>query len=1244
MENISQLFKNFYDHYDYELIRNAYWELSSQTLFSALYKTVPFSVEIRIKNDVLAMQIEAENIVSMELMTVVGFFFDHYSARKNCVWTKNPKKLKSFFREGISRFVDFGGKITFNLSREEKELILKKMRKSDAGPMEKYMEHFHLLRKNNWGAYERYVENLIRKEEEEKHVEEVTSMDLPMDWQNAFSASPCAAGVSAEHPADALVLSLNNLGHVDIEYMAEITGLDCKTVISALKGSIYQNPDLWKECFYMGWETADEYLSGRVVDKLKRAREANRTYKGYFSDNVEALEKVVPATVAVEDIYITLGSPWVPADVIDSFISELFNGGGRVYEDERTLHDEKTGTWKIPKKARFWGNLLVEQTYGTKRINALHIIERTLNMKRVVVLDTVKCQTAKSGERRVIDKNETLLAREKQKKLVEEFQSWVWKDEKRTKRLQRIYEDRYCSGVIRHYDGSFLKFPEMNPSKELFDYQKNAVARILFSPNTLLAHDVGAGKTYIMIASGMEMRRIGISKKNFYAVPNNLVGQWREMFLELYPKANVLCVEPKNFTPEKRQAVLADIRDTDYDAIIMAYSSFGMIPVSKEYYQEEIKERIDSITMAAAKQSKISAAQIKKREALQQALRELEQAILEECDILYFDDLGINTLFLDEAHNFKNVPVDTKLKNVPGISAAGSARCQDMMDKVRVVQKANDGRGVVFATGTPISNSLTDIFIMQKYLQNGELSLLGLDHFDSWVGMFAEQESAFEIDVDAANFRLSSRFTKFHNMPELSTLLSQVADFYQVDHTNGIPEKEGYRDIVITKTPELGQYLQEIANRAEDVRNRVVSPEEDNMLKITTDGRKAALDLRLVDPVATFQYQCKAAFCAETVFDIYLKTEQESLTQLIFCDVSTPKAAFNLYDEMKRLLVSMGMPPESIAYIHDAVSEKKRENLFEKVRKGTIRVLIGSTFKLGLGVNVQDKLFALHHLDVPWRPSDMIQREGRILRKGNQNKKVEIYRYITEGSFDAYSWQLLESKQRMISAILSGSMSERMCEEIADVVLDYAEVKAISVGNPLIKKRVEVSNELVKNQTLQRKLAEARQAMEWELVEFPHKMEHQRTLIEACKKDLDFYSTSHREYDKKERTEIRELIFQELCEGELCSEERKVCTYQGFTVVIPTNMLAGKAFVYLERNGRYRVEMSMVKSGTLVRIDHFLEELHKHLKKLELGLTKMERREQDIREELGRKDGYSDVIEELQKELKKIDQELGVKH
>ncbi len=1024
------------------------------------------------------------------------------------------------------------------------------------------------LERKNRLEKKRKQEEQARKEAEEKekkrleHIESVTSMELPLDWENIFDNDKRTEGVLAERISDGLILSLTNLGKVDIEYISSITGEDYKSVICSLKGSIYQNPDKWNECFYRGWETAEEYLSGNVIRKWNSAQEANRKYNDYFSDNLSALGKVIPPAITSKDIYITLGSPWVPVEIIDEFISYILKTS---YPFSGTTHDEITGTWEIPNKSSYGRLVASHSSYGTKRMEALYIIERTLNMKAIAVTDEVVSLTNKSGKKRVINKNETLLAIEKQQKIIKKFQSWVWQNEARKEKLETIFENRFGCVRKRCFDGSFLNFPTMSANVQLYPYQKNAVARILFSPNTLLAHDVGSGKTYIMIAAGMELKRMGLSNKNLYVVPNNIVGQWSSIFKTMYPSAKLLCVEPKHFTPHKRYATLKKIRDEDFDGIIMAYSCFERISLSNDSHIEAVKCELQHVLELISNAKKATQKLKSKADKLKKELASLE--LLSQINPLdiFFDELGITRLFVDEAHNFKNVPIETKTDKVLGLSTAGSKKCQEMLEKVRFVQKNNNGGGVVLATGTPITNSITDAFIMQSYLQSGELALLDLQNFDSWIGMFAERVTEFEIDVDTSSYRLATRFSKFHNLPELTSLLSSVADFHQADKSSGVPDFCGYKDALIAKTVVFDEYLKDISLRAEDVRSGLVNRTDDNMLKITTDGRKAALDLRLVNPSSGFTYQSKVARCAENVFDIYTKTAHQKSAQLIFCDSSTPKNGFNVYDEVKNLLVAMGVPKDEIAFIHDAESETKRSKLFQKMRSGDVRILIGSTFKLGLGVNVQDKLIAVHHLDVPWRPADMTQREGRILRQGNENKEVYIYRYITEGSFDAYSWQLLETKQRFITGLLSGSLNERSGSDIENTVLNYAEVKALAVGNPLVKERVETCNELSRCLTLQRKTIDNHIRLEQELRELPARINHQKSIIEKCKDDLDYYSENKIEYGKDERKTIREALFSSLAENVLMPSESNFMTYNGFDVVLPANMNKEKPFVWLKR-------------------------------------------------------------------------------
>ena len=1103
------------------------------------------------------------------------------------------------------------------------------------------------------------------QKKEDEHIKEVTSMDLPLDWDNSFCSDDRTKGIHVDNIPDALILSLTTLGRVDIEYISAITNEEYKTVIKTLKGSIYQNPNKWDECFYKGWETAEEYLSGNLFVKLQDASIANKKYKGYFQENIRALKEAMPKPISSNDIYVSLGSPWLPSDIIDDFMIHLFGHVNSNYYPEsywknklKTIHDEITGTWYIPEKNRYMHKVAVCRTYGTDRMEALHILEKTLNMKTLAVMDEIPCAINKSGKKKVINQSETIAVIEKQEQLVKAFEKWIWKDQERKERLEKLYAEKFCSTKIRHFDGSFLTFPGLSPNVHLYPYQKNAVARIIFTPNTLLAHDVGAGKTYEMIAAGQELRRMGLSKKNMFVVPNNIVGQWRNIFLNMYPKANLLCIEPKDFTPNKRDGVLRQIKDLDYDGIIIAYSCFELINVSKTCLIQGLQEELDKFLEIVNNKDIPNSYMLENKVAnIKKEIEELEKSVdinTTPC----FDELGINRLFLDEAHNYKNIPIDTKSTNVLGINATGSNKCKEMLDKVHVVQKQNDGKGVIFATGTPITNSVTDAFTMQIYLQSGELALLDLQSFDSWSGMFAEKSTNFEIDVDTSSYRLATRFARFHNLPELTTMLASIADFHSLDGVETIPEHDGHIDALIPKTVELADYLEDISGRADLVRSNLVDKKVDNMLKITTDGRKAALDLRLVDNTATFTFNSKVAQCAQNIFDIYIKYFDQKGTQLVFCDTSIPKQDFNMYDELRRLLVSYGIPDAKIAYVHDANTERQREELFQKVRSGEIRVLIGSTFKLGLGVNVQTRLVALHHLDIPWRPADMTQREGRILRQGNLNKKVYIYRYVTEGSFDAYSWQLLETKQNFISELLSGSLSERSSQDVEDTILDYAEVKALAIGNPLIKKRCEIINELTRLKTLQKRDVDTRISLEQELFELPGKNKHQMRKIEECKQDLDFVNAWNVEHpkikeedmtpemkkaEKERRKVLRETIQNAVILNSHKEDETTFMTYRGFDIILPANMVLEQPYIYLKRTGKYYITLGDTEVGNLVRIDNFIDTLDKHLDTLTSFLNNLKQKREDIQNELNKKASYVDEIEKIREELEHIDKKLGVK-
>ncbi|MCR4593481.1 MAG: DEAD/DEAH box helicase family protein [Clostridiales bacterium] len=1160
------------------------------------------------------------------------------------------------------------------------EIREKERRRKLEEEAEKKKKQEELQQKRRQAAAERAAARREKKRLE--HIENVTRMDLPLDFVNPYDEDD-RASVSCDSLSDALMMSLDMLGMVDIEFIASVTGEDMKSVIENLRGSIYQNPLHWNEVFYKGWETADEYLSGNLMHKYRVAQEANEKYNGYFQNNVTALEGILEPDIATEDIYVTLGSPWIPTDIIDDFITYMAFGNDLTSEEAKNYydmcsqedyavrHDNYTGYWEIPNKTRFrtshfHGRFedVNYKIFGTERMDMLYILENTLNMRTLSVMDP-KDPNDKECKVRVINQEETVKLLEKQQYMIDTFKKWVWANEDRKARLQSAYCRKYGNIKKRVFDGSFLELPGLNPDMKLYDYQKNAIARILFSPNTLLAHDVGAGKTYIMIAAGMELRRLGKSKKNLYVVPNNILTQWETLFKKLYPDANVFTVSTKNFSPSKRSETLGKIKDEDYDAIIMTYSCFDMLSLSDRYYIKLYKERLkmlESATKNFYSKGKIE----DKRKKIQKTLDELQKTYKKTPLLIPFDELGINTLFVDEAHNYKNVNLESRISRVRGSGSVGSHKSNAMMDKVHCIQRMNDGGRVVFATGTPITNSLSDIFVMQKYLQEGELEFQEIQNFDAWAGMFAEKTTDFEIDVDTNSYHLVTRFSKFCNIPELTATLSSIADFHKVEKDAGIPEVEGYDDSVSVGSDDFKDYLAEISNRADDIRQKRVTIKEDNMLKVTSDGRKAALDMRLIDTAFGLDLNAKVLRCAENVYNVYADSRNIKGTQLVFCDLSTPKAGFNLYDELKGLLTAMGIPKNQIAFIHDAQSDLARKDLFKQVSEGEVSVLIGSTAKMGHGMNVQKHLVAIHHLDVPWRPSDMVQREGRILRRGNENEKVRIFRYVTKASFDAYSWQLLETKQRFIGQIMSGRAVMREGRDIDDTVLNYAEVKALAVGNPKIKQRVEVCNELDKYKILQKDYMEERARKEQRVQNLPARISEQKVKIEKCQMDIEAYAKEKTDYNEMSYTEqkkIREQIYTAVQLNQNNPQAVEVMTYQGFKVVIPAYMIprrpaarsnaenSGESitegrkpvpYVHLIKNGCYYLEIES-ESGITKRLNNCLENLDEQKKKYEDVLKTLENQLKNAKEELEKEDGgYAEIISELSRKLQILDNELGV--
>lgn len=943
------------------------------------------------------------------------------------------------------------------------------------------------------------------------------------------------------------------------------------------------------------------------------------------------VEERTAHAIPYTDIEVSLGVPWISREIIGDFIGHIL--GRSAGCAGHVEYEPVTGNWNIREKK--WlgsGNTNAEFKYGLVRYNALQIIEATLNLREIKLFDN----GTEYNER------DTLAALEKQRLINEEFKRWIWLDEDRRWQVEEAYNKIFTQYEVQKYDGSHLQFPDMSPAFELFDYQKDAVQKILSSPNTLLAFDVGAGKTFIMIAAAMKLRAEGVSRKNLFVVPNHIVGQWEKIFTDLYPKAKVLAIEPKSFKPMMRQKVLTQIRDGDYDGVIMAYSCFEMIPLSETVVLNNMNQQLQRLEGALQELRNRthfwncrSAIDREKKNILKLTQEFLESMSEPQTEDITFDQLEINTLFVDEAHNYKNIPIRTKLKNLNGINTKGSSKCLDLMHKVRYVQGTNGGRGVVFATGTPLCNSISDAYAMQLYLQYEELEKTHLDVFDNWVKTFALPEQLCEIDVDTSKFRFIRKFSKFFNLPELSRMFSQIAIFHAVNDLEDLPALEGYTDEVIQKYPALMDYMKSLCERTEAIRGKLVTRREDNMLKVSTDGRKAALHLKLVGQEQPEGESSKVCRCVDNVAALY--REFPDATQLIFCDYSTPKGdAFNVYDEIKEKLVIQGIPAKEIAFIHHYHTESRKLELFRKFNAGEMRILIGSTFKLGIGANVQVKLKAIHHLDVPWRPADMVQREGRILRRGNQNKDILIYRYITEGSFDSYSWQILETKQRFITQFLSGSTYQRSIADLENNVLTYAEVKALALAEPLMKQLAEKENELKNLRIILSKEKQTRERTKQEYLESSEKISKARrrwtTSLTAAghlkKYDLEAF--------KKAYQSIKTLLTDELLAG--IGKTGELPMVLGFRLALPERQDEKDPYILLRYyDQKYLVEMGDTPSGNARRVINTLKSFQKIADKDKESLDQTVARKAELEKLVNNPDNsYEQKIAECEAEAEQL--------
>ena len=926
----------------------------------------------------------------------------------------------------------------------------------------------------------------------------------------------------------------------------------------------------------------EDFTLDKWIEIYKQAREIREHKEALFVEKPQGPR--VPHEILYTDIEVSLGAPWISVGIINSFIGHI------AYENDMTVnlckYEPVTGNWFIEEKRSFYtrDNRNLTSVYGTERYNALYIIEASLNLREIKLCDV-------DGK---YDERETIAALEKQKKIEQEFKTWIWLDEDRRWEVEDAYNKMFACYQKQTYDGSLLEFDGMSGSFDLYPYQKDAVQRILNSKNTLLAFDVGAGKTYIMIAAAMKMRKDGISRRNMFVVPNHIVGQWEKIFTDLYPKAKIIAIEPKSFKPEMRQKVLRQIKEGDYDGVIIAYSCFELIPLSENIVLDNMSKQLEGIERAIRELRTGSRYDRWNKDMLEKEKQRITQLTIDFINSMAytpkgnvtFSDLDVETLFLDEAHNYKNLPIRTQLKNLNGINTKGSAKCLDMLHKIRSIQNSENGRGAVFATGTPLCNSISDAYTMQVYLQYDELEKCHLDQFDNWVKTFAKPEQLMEIDVDTSKYRMIRKFVRFHNLPELSKMFSQIAIFYAMNDDGSLPQFNGYTDIVINRYNMLTDYMQTLCKRTEEIRSGKIDRKFDNMLKVSTDGRKAALDLTLVGREQPYDKRSKVYNCVNNVAEIYKK--YDGCTQLIFCDYSTPKGAeFSVYREIKKRLTEKGIPDKEIAFIHNYNTDSRKVELFQKFNSGKVRVMIGSTFKLGIGANVQVKLKAIHHIDAPWRPADMVQREGRILRRGNENNNILIYRYITEGSFDSYSWQILETKQRFISQFLSGSSYQRSIADLEDNVLSYAEVKALALSEPLMKQLAEAENEVKGLRIVVTKEAESIKKMREEAKELENYLS---TLIvrrlPAAQITLNELKKHGKTDISKAVKELSVILTPEFIAGKAKDyTEKALC----FTIKLPEKQPEKKPYILLcDDNEEYSVEMGDSPKGNARRVINFI--------------------------------------------------------
>ena len=1083
---------------------------------------------------------------------------------------------------------------------------------------------------------------------------------------------------------EALVLSVSQKGYVDFEYMENLTAKDRNTIISDLRGEIFLNireentrfnqvfsfeledGDLPFSCsdenkFKYAYVTKDEYLSGNIREKISivesyiaRIRQAQRTFpdeQELLSNELNSLEfqkselqKVMPKELEASEINVRLGATWIPTKDIERFIFETLRTSGRARWDIKVKFSHLTSEWNVEGKSKDRGNDLAEMTYGTSRVSAYKLIEDALNLKETKVFDQIV--NPDGSKISILNKKETMLAGQKQELLKEEFKRWIFNDQERRYRLVKIYNEKFNSIRNREYDGSNLTFDGMSNGIDLYDHQRNAIARILYGGNTLLAHVVGAGKTFEMAASSMEAKRLGMCTKSLFVVPNHLTGQIGREFMQLYPFANIMVADKKDFEPKNRKRFIGKIATGEYDAVIIGHSQFEKIPMSKEYQEKHIKDQIDEIINYVEeykhdRNQNFTVKELQKtRKKLEARLESLNDDFKKD-DVITFEELGVDKLIVDEAHNYKNLYLYTKMRNVAGIGQSEAFKSSDMFMKCRYMDELTNGKGIVFATGTPVSNSMTELYTMQRYLQYEDLKKNGLEHFDSWASTFGETQSAFELSPEGTGYRVRTRFSKFYNLPELMSMFKEVADIQTAEMLNLPTPKAHYEVVKTMPSDEQKDILKGLSERADRVRQRAVEPDEDNMLKITNDGKKLALDQRLINPLLPDNPDSKVNVCVKNVYSIWDKTKADKSTQLLFSDMSTPKGdgEFNIYDDIRNKLVAMGVPKEEIAFIHEAGSDTQKDELFAKVRKGEIRILMGSTQKMGAGTNVQNKLIAMHDLDVPWRPADLEQRAGRIVRQGNENAEVTIYRYITENTFDAYLWQTIENKQKFISQIMTSKLPVRVAEDVDENALNYAEIKALATGEPKIKEKMDLDNDVTKLKMLEANYKSNHYRLEDKVIKtYPDEIARLEKLIVAVKKDISnvepqgdgenkFTSITINGAMITDKKEAGERLLE--CIKQVRFNEHKVIgKYRNMDLEVSYNFLTNEYNFSLNGATKHSGEFGTSADGNITRLDNVIEKMPEKLRRLEEELNNTKEQLENAKEELKKPFEKADELRE----------------